>query len=193
MKSIGGIIIALSLFSGAAFSQGGGVSLMMGYPQNGFKENVSSTSYGGSLYFTFWNPINYGATEDVFFDDDIMYNMVSYHLIFQIFPKRFVRSGFRPYFEALAGGSSIFANDVDAYDWMWNFGGGAGLMVKLPSRNFNWNYSETWLDLKIRFIHGSRVEYMCESSADIYNGTFYPVESDVDYIAFNIGFTTYFN
>lgn len=206
MKNTSRILAALVFYTGTVFSQGGGTSFIAGFPQGGFKENVDTRAYGGSIFVVFDEPtreypfvpgislslINYGKTESGYFNDEVMYNLAAYHFIFQIFPEAGRGGNISPYIEILLGGISTFANSVDIRDWAWSLGGGAGLMFKLTSHDEWGNPADLWLDIKCRYLYGTSLEYACESAADLENGIFYPAQSSLDMLLFNIGFTSYF-
>lgn len=206
MKNIGRILLVLAIFTGAVFPQGGGTSFIFGLPQNSFKENANSNSYGATIYLAFEEPasdypfvpgisltfINYGKTESGPFNEEALYNLAAYHFIFQIFPDIKRGGDIRPYIETMIGGISAFSNSVDIYDWAWSIGGGAGLMFKMASHNEWGEPSDLWLDIKCRYLHGAQLEYPSEKTADTENGVFYPASSDLDLLLFNIGFTAYF-
>ncbi len=110
-------------------SQSAGGGLMLGFPQNEFKENIDRLGFGVSGQVLFFNPteglpfgfgldvgyLNYGnesrrepfslTIPDVVVDVDRSNNLVNFHLLFQIAPPS---GSFRPYLELLFGGSYLF-------------------------------------------------------------------------------------
>ncbi|HEX2984563.1 MAG TPA: hypothetical protein VHO28_13550 [Ignavibacteriales bacterium] len=139
---------------------------------------------------------------DVTVDVDRTNNLVNFHLLFQVSP---FDGPVRPYVETLFGGAYIFTetsvnseisneevvSSTNFDDWAWNYGGGAGMMIKLYSGKKMGEISSLWLDLKCRYIFGTEAEYLKEGSVDIdrTNGTvyYYPSKSKTDLLTLNLG------
>ncbi|MGE5363452.1 MAG: hypothetical protein ACM3SM_04925 [Bacteroidota bacterium] len=213
-------------------AQTGGLNLMGAFPQGEFKDNLDRVGYGLSGHFTFWTPdasmpltlglnvgyINYGNDSrntrissdipDVRVNVDRSYNIVNFHLLFQISP---LSGAVRPYLEALVGGSYLFtetkinsenytnevASSTNFDDWAWSYGPGGGMMIRLMEREPQGKEMELtslWLDIKARYLLGSRAEYLKEGSVIINNGNVsYDVSrSTTDLLTIHLGVVAYF-
>ena len=132
-------------------------------------------------------------------------SLVNFHLLFQISP---FTGTWRPYVEGLFGGAYIFtstsiesewdnddiATSTNFDDYTWSYGGGAGLLIKLSEELGD--VSTLYLDLKARYLFGTKAEYLAEGSINVdqNNGHVYydVLESKTDLITFHIGVTAYF-
>jgi hypothetical protein len=130
-------------------------------------------------------------------------NIANFHLLFRLaLPQGIVR----PYAEGLFGGSYLFtdtkilsrgsdevASSTNFDDFAWSYGGGGGFLINLASEPSE-NVSNIFLDLKVRYLFGSRAEYLKEGSITINNGNvFYDItESKTDLFTVNIGVVAYF-
>jgi len=222
-------ILFLILFSIAAKAQTAGVSLMLGYPQGEFKENVDRLGYGIQAHGTLWAPekfrpftiglnvgyLVYGEESekrrfsnpipDVYVDVSRTNSIANFHLLFQISP---FTGTVRPYVEGLFGGAYLFtstsiqsewdneeiASSTNFDDFTWSYGGSAGLLIKLTENAGD--VSTLYLDLKARYLFGTRAEYLAEGSVTVNqnNGNVYydVLESKTDLITIHIGVTAYF-
>ena len=129
MKRISILLILITVLSIKLQAQSAGGSIMLGFPQGEFKDNINRLGFGASGQFLFFNPreglpfgfglnvgyLNYGSESrrepfsntipDVTVDVDRSNNLVNFHLLFQIAPP----SGFiKPYAELLFGGAYLF-------------------------------------------------------------------------------------
>lgn len=223
------LLIILITFSITSKAQTAGASLMLGYPQGEFKENVDRIGYGIQVHGTLWAPdkfrpftvgLNLGymvygeesrrsrfsnPIPDVYVDVNRTNSIVNFHLLFQVSP---FTGTWRPYIEGLFGGAYIFTSTSIESDWdhediatstnfddyTWSYGGGAGMLIKLTESLGD--VSTLYLDLKARYLFGTRAEYLAEGSitVDQNNGNVYydVLESKTDLITFHIGVTAYF-
>lgn len=148
----------------------------------------------------FSNPI-----PDVYVDVNRTNSLVNFHLLFQVSP---FTGTWRPYVEGLFGGAYIFtstsiesewdneeiATSTNFDDYTWSYGGSSGLLIKVGGKMGD--VSTLYLDLKARYLFGTKAEYLSEGSitVDQNNGTVYydVLESKTDLITFHIGVTAFF-
>lgn len=137
-------------------------------------------------------------------------NLVNFHFLTRFGP---VRGLFRPYFEALLGASYIWtqteikddygysekiASSTNFDDFAWSYGGGGGFLIYLTrfedKDNQNSSIVDLFLDLKVRYLYGSKARYLKEGSVKIINGyAYYDVyESKTDILSFHLGVTVCF-
>lgn len=143
---------------------------------------------------------------DVTVDVDRSYNLANFHLLVQISP---FDGPFLPYLDALLGGSYLYtetkieseisgddvASSVNFDDFAWSYGGGGGFLIKLVDQLGNENEDEKvklgslYLDLKARYLFGSRAEYLTPGSVRIDNGrVLYDVsKSKTDLLTLQLG------
>jgi hypothetical protein len=236
-KSILLVIVIVSFFAvGMAQNSSFGLNFIMGYPQGEFKENVDRLGVGISGQFLYrpdnnfpvsiglnLGYLNYGSENSrerfssnyssLMLDVDRTNNLLNYHVLVQMSPSKGL---FRPYLEALLGGSYIFTqteisndNYYDEYDYTisskndlndfaWSYGGGGGVSFYLTrledENNSQMGIVDLFLDFKVRYLYGSKARYMKEGSMQIVNGTaIYDVyESKTDMLSFQLGVTVYF-
>jgi hypothetical protein len=201
---------------------------MSAFPMGEFKDNLDKVGFGLGGSFMFWTPstevpfsaginigfITYGnesrrepfssTVPDVTVDVERSNNLVNFHLLFQVAA---TDGTFRPYAEALFGGSYLFtdtqilsrgndevASSTNFEDFAWSYGGGAGLMIQLTGNEMG-DISSIFLDLKARYLFGSSAEYLKEGSVKINNGRVkYDVsKSKTDMLTAQIGVTAFFN
>ena len=140
---------------------------------------------------------------DVFVDVNRTNSLVNFHLLFQLSP---FEGGVRPYAEGLFGGAYIFTTtDVESQnsgdnvfetnnfdDFTWSYGAGGGLLIKLLESEED--FSNLFLDIKARYLFGTKAEYLKEGSVTIEDGeVFYDVvESETDLLMFHLGVVFYF-
>jgi len=141
---------------------------------------------------------------DVTVDVDRTNNLVNFHFLFQaMWPTGTVK----PYIEGLFGGSYMFtettinsrgtdevASSTNFDDFAWSYGGGGGLLIKLISTP-DQQISSVYLDLKARYLAGTKAEYLKEGSVVIQRGkAFYDViESKTDLLTIHAGVVVEFN
>lgn len=195
------VIAFLYLFSGSGFAQGvGGVNFLLAFPQGEFEQQVKHTGFGigGEAV---WSPhpgvfgiglnlgyIIYGqetrrapwsyTIPDVTVDVTRQNSIVNFHLLFKIMP---AKGTIRPYLDLLAGGAYFFttttieetystndvATDVNFSDWAWSYGYGGGLMIMVSRDEFN----QIFIDLKLRYLHGTEADYLKEGSVQVNQNT----------------------
>ena len=188
-------------------------------PVGDFRQFDTDAGFGGNLEFFFFSPkpkkpfgmgvsISYFAQGLFFYDDpysdelelsnNMANNFASMHLVFQVAP---AKGRLRPYIETLFGGSYIFSyseilttnyESVDLYldDWAWSYGLGGGLKF-LVSEGFENGRGAGFIDLKVRYLFGSDIEYLDRNSIRYANDTFYYSvnESNIDMLTVLIGVT----
>jgi hypothetical protein len=141
---------------------------------------------------------------DVTVDVDRTNNLVNFHVVFQA---AWPTGSLRPYIEGLFGGSYLFtetsiksrgveevASSTNFDDFAWSYGGGGGFMIRLTS-NPDEQISSIYLDLKARYLAGSKAEYLREGSVIIRNGraTYQVIESKTDLLTIHAGVVIEFN
>ncbi len=224
-------LLLMIVFTGQVMPQTAGGSIMLGFPQGEFKENVDRLGYGLQFHGTLWSPnklkpITVGANigyliygeeresrrfsltiPDVIVDVSRTNSIFNFHLLVQISP---FTGTWRPYLEALGGGAYIststsiesewdIANDIATStnfdDFTWSYGGGAGLLIKIGEDLGD--ITSLYLDLKGRYLFGTKAEYLAEGSITIdeTNGNvFYDVlKSTTDLVTIHLGVVAYFN
>ncbi len=144
---------------------------------------------------------------DVYVNVDRTNTLMNFHLLFQVSP---FTGTVRPYIEGLFGGSYVFTStsiedEWDNYDdniatstnfddFAWNYGGGAGLLIKLTD-NLG-SVTTLFLDLKARYLFGSETEYLAEGSIEIdpqtYDVYYDVLKSRTDLLTLHIGVVAYF-
>lgn len=171
-----------------------------------FGINVGYLNYGSET-----RRERFSATiPDILVEVDRTNNLVNSHLLARFGP---VRGLIRPYFEALLGGSYIFtetsinddygysekiASNTNFEDWAWSYGGGGGVSIYLTRfdnpDNPQIGVFDLFLDLKIRYLYGSRARYMKEGSVKIIDGfAYYDIyESKTDILTFQLGVSVCF-
>jgi hypothetical protein len=188
-------------------------------PVGDFSQFETDAGFGGNLEFFFFSPkpkkpfgmgisFSYFAQGLFFYDDPYTNelelsnnranNFASMHLVFQVAPSR---GRIRPYIETLFGGSYIFSyseilttdyEPVDLYidDWAWSYGLGGGLKFMI-SDGFENGRGTAFIDLKVRYLFGSEVEYLDRNSIRYANNTLYYSlnESNIDMLTMLIGVT----
>ncbi len=130
-------------------------------------------------------------------------NLLNFHLLFKIIPQK---GDFRPYLEGLFGGAYLFTetkientstSSVNFDDFAWNYGGGGGLMfcVHREKQPENGKISEIFVDLRARYLYGTRANYLREGSIK-YLGAgkigYDVVRSTTDMISIHLGAVLYF-
>lgn len=140
---------------------------------------------------------------DVFVDVNRTNSLVNMHFLVQVSP---FSGGVRPYAEGLFGGAYIFTTtDVESEnsgsnvfesnnfdDFTWSYGAGGGLLIKLIEREED--FSKLFLDIKARYVFGTKADYLKEGSVTIEDGNVYynVVESKTDLLMFHLGVVFYF-
>ncbi len=143
---------------------------------------------------------------DVFVDVDRTNSIANFHLLFQVSP---FTGTVRPYFEGLFGGAYIFTettveseySNEDVFestnfdDFTWSYGGGGGFLIQILGEEGN--MSALFLDLKARYIFGTKAEYLREGDVEIdmtRGRVMYRVsESETNLLTFHLGVVAYFS
>ncbi len=163
--------------------------------------NLGYLVYGEESFrrrFSLTNP-------DVYVDVNRTNSLVNFHLLFQVSP---FTGTVRPYVEGLFGGAYVFtstsienewddddiASSTNFDDFAWNYGGGAGILIRLTGDMGD--VSTLYLDLKARYLYGTETEYLAEGSitVDQQNGDVYydVLKSRTDLLTLHIGVVAYF-
>lgn len=191
------------------------------FPVGEFKDFIPNAGFGASTEFFFFSPspktpfgagicfsyITYGAhfvndyeSNELSLSFNKANNFASAHIIFQIAPHS---GSVRPYFETLFGGTYIFSNTGFAYDyyeeslwlddWAWNYGAGVGLKFLSIGDAF-FNHGSVYIDLKVRYLFGTKTTYLDKNSVELYYDTIYysTYKSKTDMITASIGFYFFF-
>ncbi len=126
-------------------------------------------------------------------------SMASGHILMQITP---FFGTIRPYVEGLFGGAYLFtqtsvrnenkneeiasSNNFD--DFAWNYGGGAGILLRFSGAAEN--VEGIFLDLKARYLFGTETKYLGEESVTfntVGDVIYKPFKSKTDFFSFHIG------
>jgi hypothetical protein len=143
---------------------------------------------------------------DVTVDVDRTHNLVNFHLVFTV---GVGKGPFRHYAEGLFGGNYLFtetkitsrggssnevASNTNFDDISWSYGGGGGFMIEVYSRPEE-QFSSIFIDVKGRYLMGSKAKYLQEGSVVINSGkvTYNFSESKTDLITAHIGVVATFN
>lgn len=200
----------------------GGVYFTTAFPVGDFRQFDTDAGFGGNLEIFFFSPkpktpfgmgvsLSYFAqglffyndpyTDELILSNNRANNFTSMHLVFQVASSK---GHVRPYFETLFGGSYIFSystiyttdyipQDLYVDDWAWSYGLGGGLKF-LISDEFGNGRSAAFIDLKVRYLFGSEVEYLDRNSIRYANDSFeYSLnKSNIDMLTMQIGIILYF-
>lgn len=176
-----------------------------------------SSPFGIGLNFGFLNygyetrraPFSY-TIPDVTVDVERTNNISNFHLLFRIAP---ALSNVKPYLDLLFGGAYLYtdtkvvstrkgeevASSTNFEDWAWSYGAGAGIMFRVLN-NYNapdQEMSSLYVDFKVRYLMGSRAEYLKEGSivVNTQNGTltYNTSRSETDMITVHLGVVAYFS
>jgi hypothetical protein len=228
MKKITLLIIFLTAFFANITAQSAGINFTLGFPQQEFRDNMSSTGFGIGGQFNIltpseFSPVGFGLNvafytygnetrrepfsstiPDVTVDVERTNNLANFHVLFQVAP---YRGTVVPYFEGLFGGSYLFtetkitsrgsqevASTNNFEDFAWSYGGGAGFMFQVmdsPGENIR----SLFIDLKARYLFGSKAKYLQEGSVKIngMNVSYDYSESKTDLLTFHLGVTAFFS
>jgi len=142
---------------------------------------------------------------DVSVDVNRTNNIVNFHFMAQIIPPA---GTVKPYLEFLLGGSYLYtettinswgddqvASSTNFYDWAWSYGGGGGIMFQImPGQKFDKRLGPIYLDLKARYLYGTKAEYLKEGSVIVQpDGVTYEVsKSKTDLLTISLGAVFYF-
>lgn len=149
------VLLLLLVLSTEIFSQTGGISLMFGYPQGEFRQNVNQMGYGVQVQGTLWEPsysrpytlgidfgyLVYGHVSErrpwigfpgVYLNLERTNSMANLHLFMQVSP---FFGSIRPYAEGLFGGAYIFTESK-----VKNESTGQEIASSNNYDDFAWNY-----------------------------------------------------
>ena len=161
--------------------------------------NLGFLNYGSEI-----SPEHFSSTiPDVWVDVERTNNITNFHVLFKLaYPSGMIR----PYAEGLFGGSYFYtdtkiltsgteeiSSTINYDDFAWSYGAGGGLLINLSSDPAS-EVANFFLDLKVRYLFGSRANYLKEGSISIENGNvFYDVSrSKTELMTMNIGIAAYF-
>ena len=222
MKSHFIILIGLLLSSKYLFAQPStSFYFTTAIPVNEYQDFDDEIGYGGNLEFFFISPskekpigmgvsLSYIGQGLYFYDDPCdcetyvgnnrANNFINLNMILQVAP---TGGTVRPYLETFFGGSYIYSNteiitldynSVNLFvdDWAWTYGVGGGLKFLLGADE-NGNGS-MYLDFKGRYLMSSDVNMLDRNSIRYANNIFYDsvYETQINFVAIQIGFTLYF-
>jgi hypothetical protein len=136
---------------------------------------------------------------EVFLRVDRTNNLVNFHLVFEV---GLPTGRIRPYVQGLFGGQYLFtetsvknensneefASSTNYDDWAWSYGAGGGISILLSGDPVT-EIGAIYLDLKGRYLFGSRAEYLKEGSVEV-NGqqvTYHPSKSEIDLLTIHAG------
>lgn len=145
---------------------------------------------------------------DVTVQVDRTNNLLNFHVLFRIIPQK---GDVRPYLEGLFGGAYLFtetkientskgeeiASSVNFSDYAWSYGGGAGLMfyVSEAKDDVSGRAMPIFVDLKARYLFGSRADYLKEGSIRNLGGgkvAYDVVRSTTDVLSIHLGAVLFF-
>lgn len=136
---------------------------------------------------------------EVFVQVDRTNNLVNFHVIFELG----LPSGrIRPYVQGLFGGQYLFtetsvknennneefASSTNYDDWAWSYGAGGGISILLSGDPVT-EIGAIYLDLKGRYLFGSKAEYLKEGSVEVIGQqvNYYPSKSKIDMLTIHAG------
>ncbi len=163
------------------------------------------TPFGIGLNFGFYVYGNESRNEpmynipEVFLRVDRTNNLVNFHVVFEL---GLPTGSIRPYVQGLFGGQYLFtetsvknennneefASSNNYEDWAWSYGAGGGISILLSGDPVT-EVGAIYLDLKGRYLFGSRAEYLKEGSVEV-NGqhvTYHPSKSKTDILTIHAG------
>ena len=145
---------------------------------------------------------------DVTVQVDRTNNLLNFHVLFRIIPQK---GDVRPYLEGLFGGAYLFtetkientskgeeiASSVNFDDYAWNYGGGGGLMfcVHRAKEKEHGKISDIFVDIKARYLYGTRADYLREGSIKNLGGGkigYDVTRSTTDLISVHLGVVLFF-
>ncbi len=163
------------------------------------------TPFGIGLNFGFYVYGNESRNEpmynipEVFLRVDRTNNLVNFHVVFEL---GLPTGSIRPYVQGLFGGQYLFtetsvknennneefASSNNYEDWAWSYGAGGGISILLSGDPVT-EVGAIYLDLKGRYLFGSRAEYLKEGSVEVngQNVTYHPSKSKTDILTIHAG------
>ena len=114
---------------------------------------------------------------DVFLDVDRTNNLLNFHVVFEI---GLPTGRIRPYVQGLFGGQYLFtetsvsgehdndniASTTNFDDWAWSYGAGGGISILLSGDPVT-EIGAIYLDLKGRYLFGSKAAYLKEGDVEV--------------------------
>jgi len=135
-------------------------------------------------------------------------NLVNFHVLFKIIPQA---GKFRPYLEGLFGGAYLYteskienaskgeeiASSTNFSDWAWSYGAGGGMMIWVyeGKDDVSGRPLPIYLDIKARYLLGSRAEYLKEGSIRNIGGgnvAYDVLKSTTDMLSIHLGAVIFF-
>lgn len=136
---------------------------------------------------------------EVFLRVDRTNNLVNFHVVFEL---GLPTGRIRPYVQGLFGGQYLFtetsvknennneefASSNNYEDWAWSYGAGGGISILLSGDPVT-EMGAIYLDLKGRYLFGSRAEYLEEGSVEVIGQqvTYHPSKSKTDMLTIHAG------
>lgn len=136
---------------------------------------------------------------EVFLQVDRTNNLVNFHVVFEI---GLPTGRIRPYVQGLFGGQYLFtstsvknessyeefASSTNYDDWAWSYGAGGGISIFLAGDPVT-EIGAIYLDLKGRYLFGSKAEYLKEGSVEVIGQqvTYHPSKSKIDMLTLHAG------
>ncbi|MDY0084118.1 MAG: hypothetical protein RBR74_13120, partial [Ignavibacteriaceae bacterium] len=142
---------------------------------------------------------------DVYLNVDRTNNLLNFHLVFELgLPAGIIR----PYIQGLFGGNYLYtetsvrgdyggddiASTTNFDDWAWSYGAGGGVAILLSGDPVT-EIGAIYLDLKARYLFGSKADYLKEGSIQIINSrvVYNPSQSKTDILTLHLGVRIAFN
>jgi opacity protein-like surface antigen len=195
-----------------------GFDFLTVFPRGEFRDNISNNGYGAGGHFLVRvkqsvllvgadvGGVVYGSetrhaqlladVPDVRVDVTTRNNIVLTHFLARVQPRH---GAVRPYVDGLVGFKYLYTNtsidigsennpsETNLSDLTSSYGVGGGVQVQLTS---NRRRPAVLLDAGVRYLRGSRAEYLKEGSIDAESGIFFPVlRSRTDVVTAQVGVT----
>ncbi len=142
---------------------------------------------------------------DVYLNVDRTNNLLNFHLVFELgLPAGIIR----PYIQGLFGANYLYtetsvrgdyggddiASTTNFDDWAWSYGAGGGVAILLSGDPVT-ETGAIYLDLKGRYLFGSKADYLKEGSIQIINSrvVYNPSQSKTDILTLHLGVRIAFN
>ncbi len=136
---------------------------------------------------------------EVFLRVDRTNNLINFHIVLEL---GLPTGRIRPYVQGLFGGQYLFtetsvknesnyeefASSNNYEDWAWSYGAGGGISVLLGGDPVT-EIGAVFLDLKCRYLFGSRAEYLKEGSVEVIGQRviYHPSKSKTDILSLHAG------
>jgi len=136
---------------------------------------------------------------DVYLNVNRTNNLLNFHIVFELgMPTGIIR----PYIQGLFGGNYLYtetsvngdydnnniASNTNFDDWAWSYGAGGGIAILLSGDPVT-EMGAIYLDLKGRYLFGSKADYLKEGSIQIINSKviYNPSQSKTDILTLHLG------